>query len=161
MFPGCDCLRQVLCKCGFDNILSLKCVDGNKLEEIESYIEKNRSMTINFFFKCSHKEVYTKMMKFEFLPGHKAVILKWCSELQPYKPSNEFDVDHPAFTPMLKEIITSALSNYKKAANARRYTRLIINFCTYIHILAGKASYEVLCENLLLPKSDTICKFIH
>lgn len=127
-FSGCECIQHILRNCGYDNMYSLNCINEINFAEIENYVDENRTKILDFNSTCTHK-AYDKQNKFQFLPGHRMLILKWCSELQsckiPNELSNEFSVNHPAFSPMLKEIIVSALSNHNKVQTARRYTKLI------------------------------------
>lgn len=57
-------------------------------------------------------------------------------------------LNHPAFQPVLRDIITASLSNYNKTPNTRRFSDLVMKFATYIYILAEKQCYEVLFSNL-------------
>lgn len=160
-FPGCECLKSFLLNSGYDNIPSLMCINNNKeLENLEKYIEENRWLTEKL--PCSHGKLYETLPKFQFLPGHRATILDWCQNKLTYNvPDNEnstFKVENAAFSPILREIIASALSNHEKPQNLHRFSQLLIDFSIYTYIMAGRACYDILCANLPLPKSGTVGK---
>lgn len=152
-----------LCSCGYDNAFSLKCLDKNNFNELEKSINENRETVLDFTTNCSHKNVYDMQKTFAFLVGHRTMILKWCSEIQsdvrPIDTSSNFVLNHPAFSPILREIILVAASNYDKPSNRRRFSKLLMDFSMYIYIFAGKACYEILCANLSLPAAGTICGY--
>lgn len=69
-----------------------------------------------------------------------------------------FTTEHPAFSAILRELISSALTNFNRDPKGRKYSEILFDFAIYMYILAGKASYEVMCGNLPLPQVTTICK---
>lgn len=154
-FPGCECLKIILINSGYDNLASLKSIDSVQLIELEKYVEDNRSIIHGL--SCNHKQIYEKKI-FEFLPGHRVLILKWCVDELKMIPTEKITENHPAFSPILREIIHCALSNHIKPPNRHRFSEMLMNFSIYIYIMAGKAAYEILCANLPLPKAKTISK---
>lgn len=156
-FPGCKCLKSILITCGFDIIASLRCINDEKLKIVEEYVEENRWIIEEM--TCKHLESYDKPTKFQFLPGHRAIILDWCqNEVTSRDETSHFTVKDAAFTPILSEIIANALSNHQKPPNLHRFSKMIMDFSIYIYIMAGRACYEILCANLSLPKSGTVGK---
>lgn len=161
-FPGCECLKSFLINSGYDNIPSLMCINNNEqLENLEKYIEENRWLTEKL--SCEHVKSYGTLTKFQFLPGHRAIILNWCQNK--LVPNNEtldetstFKLGDAAFSPILREIIASALSNHQKPPNSHRFSQLLMDFSIYTYIMAGRACYDILCANLPLPKSGTVGK---
>lgn len=157
-FPGCACLKSILINSGFDNRASLKCMNSNLISEIEKDVENDRSFLENL--TCDHKNRYLNHNKFEFIPGHRALIIDWCeNDLNSDDRNDVFDKNHPAFSYILKELIDSAMQNYKKHPNTRRYSNKLKDFCIFLYIMAGRACYETLSENLPIPKAGSICKY--
>lgn len=89
------------------------------------------------------------------------MLLKWCQDLAEERDSlNEsIDINSAAFSPIMVELIRSALKNQNKAPNARRFSEVIMNFSIYLYIMAGKACYEIISSNLPLPKANTISEY--
>lgn len=160
-FPGCTCLQHILCESGFENALSLKLITEDHINEIEKYIHTSRETILNGL-NCAHANIYKNQTIFQFLPGHRIIILKWPATIPSDKNSNEadqtFTVNHPAFSPICREIISSALTNYKRDPKGRTFSDLLMKFSIYVYLLAGKSSYEVISSNLPMPKAGTICK---
>lgn len=163
-FPGCLCLKLILINSGYDNLKSLLCITDEKLTMLEKYVEKNRSVTEKI--ACDHAKSYgfsygtsNSSDQFQFLPGHRAVLLDWCqNKLPKIEASNTFTIKNAAFSPILREMISSALSNHSKPPNVHRFSKILMDFSIYMYIMVGKASYDILCANLPLPKSKTIGK---
>lgn len=157
-FPCCECVKRILINSGYDNIPSLMCIESEQLKNLEKYVEENH--LINEEITCEHEKLYSKMTNFEFLPGHRAALLDWCQNKLTCSKSNTFTVEHEAFSPILREIISHALSNHRKPSNSHRYSQLLMDFSIYMYIMAGKACYEILCANLPLPKAGTVGKIV-
>lgn len=155
-FPDCECLKILLINTGFESLTSLKCINRDLLIEVKKNIEKNRNILQTL--ACDHKSRYLGMDKFEFLPGHYALLLDWCQNQLCNLSTDTFNAKHSAFSPILSELINSALSNHKKPAKSHRFSEVLVDFSIYIFIMAGKACYETLSLNLPIPKAGTICK---
>lgn len=151
-FPSCECVKLVLINSGFDNTASLKLIDDTQLGRVEKYVNENR--WIQDKITCKHAELYGRETEFQFFPGHRVVVLDWCMKLE--NKSEAFTIDNPAFSPIIREMILHALSNYQKPSNLHRFSTILIDFAIYIYIAAGKASYDFLCANLPIPKTGTI-----
>lgn len=160
-FSGCSCLEKIFNVCGYDNVHSLKCINEKHLNDLEEYVNQNRQIIQGL--DCKHSNVYGAQNKFQLMPGHRAYILKWC-ENQHQNQSHADDIfkesllNHPAFSTIMVDIIRSALNNHTRSPNARRFSDVLMNFCTYLYIMAGKASYELISANLPIPKAKTIRK---
>ena len=137
-FAGCECLKLLLIEVGFDNSASLKCINSEELNKIENFINDNREI-LNVL-ECEHKQKYLVQKHFKFLPGHVAILLSWCYNLSSEKlntnASSSASYSHPSFSPILCELINSALSNFEKPANTRRYSDTLIDFSIYVYIMA-------------------------
>lgn len=158
----------------------------NLLLELENYIDK-RLRNIFAELKCKHNETYSKSIgKFQFLPGHRALILNLKPSLKqsffnmststssnlstiPTSSSNFGEIlsnildevrKSPAFSNVLREIIESAINNYAKTPNLYRYSEFIRYFALYLFLLCGRRSYEILSSNLPFPSASTICTYI-
>lgn len=154
-FPGCECLKLILINSGYDNLASLNCINCDSLTKLEDDIEKNRQIVENL--TCDHKNIYLERDTFQFLPGHRALLIEWCKNQLKDHQDDLFNKNHPAFSTILSEIIGSALNNYNKSANSHRYSEVLVDFSIYLYIMAGKACYETLSLNLPIPKAGTIC----
>lgn len=136
-------------------------ITENHLIEFENYVNSSRESILDGL-NCSHATIYRNQSLFKFLPGHRIIILSWPAQIPFDKDSHEavetFSVKNPAFSPILREIISSALTNYNRDPKTRIFSDLLMRFSVFIYILAGKASYEVICSNLPLPKAGTIRK---
>lgn len=125
------------------------CVDDEQLTYLEQHVEKNRCIMEKF--KCDHTKSYCTSDQFKFLPGHRAFLLNWCQKTLKARPHDEetdtladtFMVKDEAFSPILREIISSALFNHSKTPNNHRYSKLLMEFSVFMYIMAGKASYEL------------------
>lgn len=137
---------------------SLRCLNEAILINLEQQVDQKRGRIIGNNLKCKHYMINSSE-EFKFLLGHKQLLLNFCQNIGDISPSDKFSINSPAFQPVLREMITASLKNYNKSENIRRFPELLIQFAIYIYILAGKQSYEVLCSNMMLPKSGTICKF--
>lgn len=169
-FSGCKCLKSILIRSGFENIASLKLINSETLINLEKYVESNRSITDDI--TCEHSKAYATTSSttsatstlckswFKFLPGHWAILLDWCQNSLkndiPDIRTNEFKVDNPAFSPLFRELISDALYNHQKPDNSYRFSKLVMEFSIYIYIMGGRASYDILCANLPLPKTGAI-----
>lgn len=157
-FPACECLKQILYQCSFNDALSLKSITEKHLSEIEEYVDSIRG-TISDGFGCCHMDIYKNQAKFRILPAHKIVILNWPAEILPKTGKKElFSLNDPEFTPILRELISCAKTNFMRDPKGHVFSEKLIDFSIYMYIIAGKASYEVLASNLSLPTSGTICK---
>lgn len=70
-YPGC--VVKLLTAAGFDTILSLSGIDEEKIKEIEVFLTSNKQFVNEL--KCCQSEWYKELEHFQFLPGHKAIIL--------------------------------------------------------------------------------------
>lgn len=158
-FPGCICSKQILIRNGYENIHSLLNINKDKLDRLEIEVEKNREI-INEL-KCDHSKIYDTQPKFKILLGHRSLIIQWCEELSKcHNSRNESElINNPAFSKILTEMVRSAVTNQKKEPNARRFSKLLMDFSLYLYIMAGKACYEVISFNLPIPKANTISMY--
>lgn len=155
-FPGCKCLKQLLLACGFNTKFSLCSINNDSLNLIEAHLNENREIIKNF--DCDHKQFYEKQTRFTLLPGHRLTLSKLPEFVKLKSCDNELKKNHPAFSSILSEMITTALDNYNKPPNTHRYPDLVTDFAMYTYLSSGKASYKMLCRNLPLPKESTIRK---
>lgn len=163
---GCQCVKKILTQNGYESEHGLQLLDESNLERLENFIGNDWQSILGSVTKCDHFKIYTKQQKFKFLEGHKRLLLNWCKELNEKKLDGKSQlaeqsfVENPAFSPIMKVMITAALNNFQKPANTRRFPDLLKDFATYIYIMAGKATYEILAANIHLPKAKTICTFV-
>lgn len=72
---------------------------------------------------------------------------------------NTFTTQHPAFKPVLRGIIGSALANHGSMPNKYTYSNIVTDFATYVYLLGGKQCYETISANIQLPAASTVCKY--
>lgn len=79
-----------------------------------------------------------------------------------YVEKYEYDTKEDRFIEMLpisfilKLMVKVAIKNHSRDQRHNEFPVEIQHFATYIHMMSGKACYEVLCENLL-SQANTIC----
>lgn len=138
-------------------------MNEENLSLLEVHIQQNYSLVEKLEIDCIHGAIYKlppdQSNEFKLLPGHKALLISWVSsdEFNEHRSSDTFNINSTALPPILREIISNALLNEER--EARRYSELLMNFCIYLYIMAGKASYEILSQNLNLPKPGTISEY--
>lgn len=70
-FP--NCIKILLISSGYSVNSSLANLNEKRIEEIEQYLNSNKYIIRNL--ECCYSEEYKALDKFQFLPGHKTVIL--------------------------------------------------------------------------------------
>lgn len=148
---------NIIRKSGYDNKIALSCLTEQKIVHLEKYVDKHFKHLIN-------DDVYSKMRTFSFVPGHKDTLMKLQnlakSSIENEETKSEMiDVDQLPVSFLMKELIRTDIQNANKSKNNRRYPDSVKYFATYLYMLCGKSSYEILCNNLPLPVVGSICKF--
>lgn len=162
-----QCIKIILQKSGYDSEMSLTALNENNLSEIELHIQKNhREIFTNL--DCCHSQTYRNQREFKLLPGHKGFILKIPEKLnsnpRPHSLSMicqqlvERSSGLPTITNLLKELLEVAVKNENKSKTQYRYSDVIQFFSIYVYILSGRNCYEILSNNLPMPKVPTICE---
>lgn len=144
---------KLLISAGFETLIALKELDSNSIHLIEEYVQKNRCLLSG--------SVYENDDHFQFLPGHRKVILsipKYLNELETSNPINNAAYQRPELSIILKSLLEMAEKNQNRNPKGFRYSEIIRNFATYVFLMCGRACYDTLCANLPIPKTDTICK---
>lgn len=157
-------------------------MNEDRLFELEDYVQKYLRKILTEL-TCSHSETYLNISKekFNFLPGHRKLILNlkstFCTKrtstlskpvmapnlapkLMHLKVILEEIKNTPAFSELLIEIMDQAIKNYSTTQNNNRYSEFIKYFTLYLYLLCGQKSYEILCANLPFPSITTISKSI-
>lgn len=164
-----QCIQQILTASGFDNEISFECFNESNIIGVEQYVNKHLRSTINSL-TCCYSTFYKAQKVFEFLPGHRNLILQLVEEFrskrQAYSALACNDIsflerakNHPAFSYLLQEFVTNSINNFKKKARGCRFTETIHAFSTYIYMLCGRNCYEIICSNLPMPQPSTICMY--
>lgn len=157
----CKCVRSMLMKCGYDNVLSIKELNDERIKEMEIHLGKNRNF-LEDLPKC-HLSNYKSQLSFEFLPAHRLSIFKLAQGLISSEAMGNqefFPLNNPGLhTPLLKELIEQASKNSDKVPAARRYSKLLIDFAMHNYMINGRLAYEILSANLPIPKVSTIRMF--
>lgn len=151
-----DVLTKILNLSGYDNLIAVKGLNKEALNEIERYMSENDT---NDSLKDS---IYDNKEHFCFLPGHKTILLSLPSYVERYEKCNTECFDyikmHP-FSFIMKELIKTAVKNHGRDQKHRQFSIEIQYWATYLYTMCGKACYEVLCANLPLPQANTIRKY--
>lgn len=69
-----QCLKTILCHCGFDNALALELIDENAIIDMESFMQEFGKEIINDL-NCCNADKYKGQNQFIFTPGHKRTII--------------------------------------------------------------------------------------
>lgn len=143
-------LINILNNCGFDNEISISEMNSGMIAEIESF----QSKTIN--------------TKFEFLPGHRALLLGLPRKVQEYNEWNSKNkttateiLNSKSISFLMKEVVKTAIHNENVDPKRRRYSESIKNFSIFLYMMCGRACYEIISANLPLPQPTTISMHIH
>lgn len=80
-FP--KCVKELLINCAYDTLSSLSQITPDKLQKIESFLNNNKRFII--LLKCCYEDHYKSLDVFEFLPGHKEIILAIPNQIQQMK----------------------------------------------------------------------------
>lgn len=95
-----ECVKCLLTAAGFDSQLSLKDITEAKLASAEQFLTKNRHLINDL--ECCYSEQYKEMADFQFLPGHKSLImsipsrlLEWTKTVQKWSKNQNLKQDDP------------------------------------------------------------------
>lgn len=145
-------LIELLKRCGFDTISSIKNMNEHYVNEMESLINANRFLIEGIDLPIS----YLKMEKFKFLPGHRILLLKSPSLIQ-IEETNESKSD--ILSHLMQLLLNCAKENYGKDPNRKRYHEIVRDFSVYVFLTAGRMCYETISSNLPIPHISTIRKY--
>lgn len=175
-------MKIILNECGYDNSLSIQSLNENALIDIENFTKNNLRDTIERL-NCCHFETYRSLIadnRFRLLPGHRSLILEMSKRYLSNENSDETIAKSSAKSTsrattgsgtkpneqhhsnvdsnLLIELIKMAEVNRGKLPHSRRYSEFIQYFASYIYMISGKYSYEILCNNLPIPAASTVCE---
>lgn len=164
-------LKYILLKCGYDSIISIRQICEERIEELQNFIEKNKNEILfnEKYNMLDDINTYQTQRKFEFLPGHKNILLDLPKHIQMMQSKNALESalfqnvacdNEDEYSLILRELIESAKRNQNKSKHAFNYNDTIKYFSTYIFLLCGRTCYETLCKNLPIPSTKTVCKNI-
>lgn len=164
-------LKYILLKCGYDSIISIRQICEERIEELQNFIEKNKNEILfnEKYNMLDDINTYQTQRKFEFLPGHKNILLDLPKHIQMMQSKNALESalfqnvacdNEDEYSLILRELIKSAKRNQNKSKHAFNYNDTIKYFSTYIFLLCGRTCYETLCKNLPIPSTKTVCKNI-
>lgn len=83
------CLKSLLSSTGYNTLFSISVLNADKIEEIEEFINKDRSLLASL--NCCYAKYYQAQQKFEFIPGHKNVLLTLPSKVAEMKEAMKKD----------------------------------------------------------------------
>lgn len=146
-------LEYILKESGFENEQSLLGINMEIINDIEKYLNENKSILQNTSFK--------NVADFSFKPGQKAFLLalpNQIKQMRETKPDLKLLLKLNDFSCIIKTFIQTIETNHGRHPKGFRYNDINRNFATYIYLLCGKACYQTLSANLPIPKAETICK---
>lgn len=153
--------------------MSLLGLNEESLVSVESFAQKSLQHLIKQL-NCCHSEIYRNQTEFQFIPGHKSLILKIPEKLELAKKLDSRPVslsalcqhmidrisDMPMTSTLFNEFLKTVVMNENRAKTRFRYTEIIRSFSMYIYMLCGRNCYEILSSNLPIPDSSTICMYL-
>lgn len=155
-FP--ESVIKILKATGYVTENILKLIDESQINKIEGFVRKNRGILKD--------TSYENRNDFEFLPGHRVLLLNLPKEIEGMKSVNknapetvEKFANWSQFSFMLQSLIETAELNSNKHPNGNRFNENVQNFSTYIYLMCGRSCYDTLSANLPIPKSNTICMY--
>lgn len=174
-------LKLLLWKTGYDSLLSIKEISNNTIEGLEQYIQRKKNQIfdeiftkLNDFGNNDHSlSIYKEQEVFEFLPGHRTILLSLRSNIENMQLQAVNHIENDAFlgsdewmesrkySVILRELIKTANQNSNKSKYAYQYNDVVKFFSTYVFLLCGRVCYETLNKNLPIPSTKTICKLVH
>lgn len=129
--------------------------------KIQSFISEYRHEKVKQL-DCCYSNFYQQQEKFNFLPGHEAIILALPKYIDEYLRDTRPVVHNNRrgrYSFILEEMIQTAESNLSRDEKHPRYPDTIRFFFTFIFLVCGRFCYEMLQANLPIPSTKTICKF--
>lgn len=152
------CVKSILSVSGYDTFASIKNISVKSILEIQQHISLHSRQTIAEL-NCCHCEFYQSQEQFEFLPGHKDLILALPSfNFNDPQMSTSVHTQENKFSFIMQNMIDTA----KEAVNKLKiykYSDIIKYFATFVFLLCGRSCYEFLNSNLPLPSTKTVCKY--
>lgn len=154
-FP--DCLKVLLSSTGYDNGISLKYIDEEKVKNLEKFIANHRINVLNTLTCC-----YKEGTNFKFLPGHQCLILALAEILKSNPPIADQNFDEDIFhsNDLMSLLVKAAKNNFGKPNNQNQYDRDLFHFSVYLFLVGGKSCYQSLQANLPMPSVSSIYKHI-
>lgn len=161
------CLKKILNLAAYDNINSLKCLDKERISEIEQYVS-DYGLSVIDKLDCCHSDKYKNKKQFKFLPGHRSILLTIPNHAQrfsdifisqkPVQNIESLSAKNNEVSTILAELNATAQANSKKSKNQASYSDTNRYFSTYVYLNCGRSCYETLHRNLPIPSAKTICK---
>lgn len=120
------CIKSLLSDAGYDTLSRLKNIDEEKVKCVEEFLAANKTLVDKL--KCCHSSVYKQLEHFQFLPGHKTVIMSLPDEIREMERNNMRNKESSP-----KNIKKNSLSDEELKEN------LIKNLTT----ASGKAGFQI------------------
>lgn len=149
-----ECIKIILSLCGYNTMSSFRKINLESVTQIERAVNTHFQQQIREL-KCCHSTYYINQTDFEFLPGHRDLILSLPEYLPPIEKFTLEDFTQKTeFSPILSSMIETAQQNANRDVN--KYDDVVRLFSTYTFLLSGRSAYEFLNQNLPLPSTRTI-----
>lgn len=111
------CVKTLLEHAGHNKLISLEKMDETKLQNIEVFLGANKHLVDAAITSCCNNEHYRKIASFQFLPGHRLIILDLPRIIEETRKSNENIQRESAKTlkmVLIKKLITFVRKNCPK-----------------------------------------------
>lgn len=170
--PVPQSLKYLLVETGYDNIVSLRCLDDKNISVLENFIDENAlHRELASKVHCVTASLYENMGTFRFAPGHKQ-FLKAISLSK--RSANQADGVADVADNELKEGESAGKSSFllqclmdsqkqqnrAKSTHGYRYSEYVKQFFTYAYLISGRLSYETLHANLPIPSVSAIQNYL-
>lgn len=77
------CIKSLLTGAGYNTLLSLIGIDEAMIKKTEDFLNANNHFIHQL--NCCYNEHYKQLERFEFLPGHKSIILEIPNQIRAYQ----------------------------------------------------------------------------
>lgn len=137
------CLKMLLWKCGYDSMFSVKQICDERIQELEKFIQEKRTEIFPLLNEDNDISLYKKQKTFEFLPGHRNILLHLSQNINSMQAENSSLANTDAnnissnglnaeFSTILTKLVNTAKKNENKTKSAYQYDDTIKYFSTYI-----------------------------
>lgn len=151
------CVQFILNETGFNTKWALEAIKSEHILQIEEYFNENYDRLSSGLLGS----IYENMVPFKVAPGHRVLIESLPKYVKTLKPGdlNVSKVDcSNTYSTVLKLLIDAAKYNGERDKKGHRFHEYLQYYATYIYLMSGRALYDTIAANMMIPQSNTICK---